>query len=159
MSNQNFDPRKSLNIIRDSLGSTLNRLVEDGRTLAGNVASNAQSLASGAQVLPVDVFETDASVVVKAGPLIGVQPEKIDVSIVGDKLTIKGEISPDDGVQSANYLRRERRFGPFSRTVIIPRPVQADQAEASFKDNMLTIILPKIDEPGPKVINVKPVDS
>src|SRR5512143_4093064 len=107
MSNQNFDPRKSLNIIRDSLGSTLNRLVEDGRTLAGNVASNAQSLASGAQVLPVDVFETDASVVVKAGPLIGVQPEKIDVSIVGDKLTIKGEISPDDGVQSANYLRRE----------------------------------------------------
>jgi HSP20 family protein len=159
MSNQNFDPRKSLNIIRDSLGSTLNRLVEDGRTLASNVASNAQSLTSSAQILPVDVFETDTSVIVKAGPLIGVQPEKIDVSVVGDKLTIKGEISPDDGVQSEAYLRRERRFGPFSRTVTIPRPVQADQAEASFKDNILTIVLPKIEEPGPKVINVKPVDS
>jgi HSP20 family protein len=155
MSNQNFDPRKSLDTLRNTLGSTLNRLIEDGRTLAGN----AQSFTSGAQVLPVDIFETDTSVVVKAGPLIGVQPEKIDVSIVGDKLTIKGEISPDDDNQTANYLRRERRVGPFSRTVTIPRPVRADQAEASFKDNMLTILLPKIEEPGPKVINVKPVDS
>jgi HSP20 family molecular chaperone IbpA len=159
MSNQNFDPRKGLDTLRTSLGSTLNRLIEDGRTLASNVANNAQSLTSGAQVLPVDMFETDTSIVVKAGPLIGVQPEKIDVSIVGDKLTIKGEISPDDDNQTANYLRRERRIGPFSRTVDIPRPVRADQAEASFKDNMLTILLPKIEEPGPKVINVKPVDS
>src|SRR5512140_1443340 len=130
MSNQNFDPKKSLNSLRSTLNSTLNRLVEDGRELASNVANNAQALANNAQsitgsaqVLPIDVYETDTHVVVKAGPLIGVQPEKIDVSVVGDKLTIKGEIMSETDPQTANYLRRERRVGPFTRTVTIPRPV------------------------------------
>jgi HSP20 family protein len=144
MSNQNFDPMKSLNSLRDSL----NRLVEDG-----------MSLVSGSSTLPVDVYETDTTVVVKAGPVVGVEPENIDVSIVGDKLTIKGETKPDDSTPEEAYLRRERRFGTFSRTVTIPRPVKADQAAASFKGSMLIITLPKIEEPGPKVINVKPVDS
>ncbi len=166
MSNQNFDPKKSLNSLRSTLNSRLNRLMEDGRELANNVANNAQALANNAQsiagsaqVLPVDVYETDTHVVVKAGPLVGIQPEKIDVSIAGDKLTIKGEIMPDNDPQTATYLRRERRIGPFTRTVTIPRPVKAEEAGASFKDGMLTIMLPKIEEPGPKVINVKPVDS
>jgi len=144
MSNQNFDPMKSLNNLRDSL----NRLVEDG-----------MSLVSGSATLPVDVYETDTTVVVKAGPVVGVEPENIDVSIVGDKLTIKGETKSDDSLPEEAYLRRERRFGAFSRTVTIPRPVKADQAAASFKNGMLIITLPKIEEPGPKVINVKPVDS
>ena len=145
MSNQNFDPmKKSLNQLRDSF----NRLVEDGL-----------SLASGAQALPVDVYETETTIVVKAGPLLGVQPEKLDVSIVGDKLTIKGETQAENEIPDTAYVRRERKFGPFSRTVTIPRPVKADQAAASLKDGMLTITLPKIEEPGPKVINVTPVDS
>ena len=145
MSNQNFDPmKKSLNQLRDSF----NRLVEDGI-----------SIASGAQVLPLDVYETETSIVVKAGPLLGIQPDKLDVSIVGDKLTVKGETKADDDVPEAAYIRRERKFGPFSRTVAIPRLVKADQAAASLKDGMLTITLPKLEEPGPKVINVTPVDS
>ena len=134
---------KTLNSLRDSL----NRFLEDG-----------MSLANGSQLLPVDVLETETSVVVKAGPLLGVKPENIDVSIVGDKLTIKGESKAEDSPEEANYIRRERRFGAFSRTVTIPRPVKADQAAANFKDGMLTITLPKLEEPGPKVINVNPVD-
>ena len=57
------------------------------------------------------------------------------------------------------YLRRERKFGSFTRSVAIPRPVRADQAVASFKDSILTITLPKTDDPQPKVINVQQVDS
>jgi HSP20 family protein len=97
--------------------------------------------------------------VVKAGPIIGTQPEHIDVSLVGETLTIKGEMRPDEEVGTESYLRRERRFGAFTRSVSIPRPVKADQANASFKDGILTITLPKADGPQPKVINVKPVDS
>ncbi len=145
MSNQSFDPmKKSLNNLRDSF----NRLVEDGLTLA-----------TGAQALPVDVYETETTVVVKAGPIVGIQPEKLDVSIVGDKLTVKGETVPDNDVPETAYVRHERKFGPFSRTLTLPRPVKADQATASLKDGMLTITLPKIEEAGPKVINVTPVDS
>jgi HSP20 family protein len=145
MSNPNFDPmKKSLTTLRDSLG----RLIEDGL-----------SIANGSQALPVDVMETDTAVVVKAGPVLGIQPQDIDVSIVGDRLTIKGEIQPEPEPPEGTYLRRERKFGAFSRTVTIPRPVKADQAAASFKDGMLTITLPKVDDPAPKVINVKPTDS
>src|SRR5579859_2819169 len=114
-SNQNFDPFKTLNQIRDSVG----RFIEDGI-----------SMASGSQLLPVDVYETDTSVVIKAGPLLGVQPESIDVSLVGETLTIKGETRPENDEQQIAYLRRERRFGTFTRSVAIPRPVKADQASA-----------------------------
>lgn len=144
MTNQNFDPMKALGTIRESL----NKLIEDG-----------VQMATGAQILPVDVYETDTTVVVKAGPMVGLKPEDIDVSVVGDKLTIKGEIKPDSDVEEDKYLKRERKYGPFSRTVIIPRPVKADQASASFKDGILTITLPKIEEQHPKVINITPVDS
>ncbi len=145
MSNQGFDPmKKGLNTLRDSF----NRLVEDG-----------MSLASGAQLIPVDVYETETTVVVKAGPILGIQPDKLDVSMVGDKLTIKGETRSDSDVPETAYVRRERKFGPFSRVVTIPRAVKADQATASLKDGMLTITLPKLEEPGPKVINVTPVDT
>jgi len=144
MTNQNFDPMKALGTIRESL----NKLIGDG-----------VQMATGAQILPVDVYETDTTVVVKAGPMVGLKPEDIDVSVVGDKLTIKGEIKPDSEVEEDKYLKRERKYGPFSRTVIIPRPVKADQASASFKDGILTITLPKIEEQHPKVINITPVDS
>ena len=144
MATQNFDPMKALNTIRDSV----NRIIEDGL-----------SAANGAQLLPVDIYATDTSVVVKAGPLLGVKPEDIDVSIVGDKLTIKGETKPESGADAANYLRRERKFGAFSRTVLIPVPVKADQSSASFKEGMLTITIPKSEDAGPKVINVEPIEG
>ncbi len=144
MANENFDPMKALGTIRDSL----NKLIGDG-----------VQIATGAQILPVDVYETDTTVVIKAGPVVGLKPEDIDVSVVGDKLTIKGEIKPDSDVEEDKYLKRERKYGPFSRTVTIPRPVKADQASASFKDGILTITLPKIEEEHPKIINITPVDS
>ncbi len=144
MSNQGFDPMKSWNAIRGSVS----RMIEDGFNVA-----------TGGQLLPVDVYETETEVIVKAGPIVGVQPENIDVALSGESLTIKGESKPEDQVDPEKYLRRERKFGSFTRTVAIPRPVKADQANASFKDGMLTITLPKVENPEPKVINVKPVDS
>lgn len=144
MSNQNFDPMKTIHTIRDSV----NRVLEDGLTLV-----------TGTQLLPVDVYETETSIVVKAGPIVGVKPEEIDVAMVGDTLTIKGEAVPDGQEEGVQYHRRERKFGSFTRSVVIPHPVKADQAAANFKDSILTITLPKTEDPQPKVINVKPVDS
>ena len=97
MANENFDPMKALGTIRDSL----NKLIGDG-----------VQIATGAQILPVDVYETDTTVVIKAGPVVGLKPEDIDVSVVGDKLTIKGEIKPDSDVEEDKYLKRERKYGP-----------------------------------------------
>jgi HSP20 family protein len=146
MSNDNLEPlKKQLNNMIDSVS----RFIEGG-------LSNA---AAGTGSLPVDVYETDTHVIVKAGPIQGVQPEDIDVSITGENLTIKGESKPDDGTPEGTVLRRERKFGSFSRTIKIPRPVKGDQAEADFKAGILTITLPKVEEAQPKIINVKPVDN
>lgn len=142
MANQNFDPKK---VVQGALDS-VNRLIEDGI-----------SIASGTQSVLVDMYETPETVVIKAGPLIGAQPEEIDVAITGTSLTIKGETRPEDDIDGATYLRRERKYGPFTRTVSIPIPVQPDKATADFKDWTLIITLPKAEEAKPRTINVEAV--
>jgi HSP20 family protein len=143
---QTPDPLKNLSAGLNSLRDSLGRLVE-------NAVSSLQSL-------PIDIVETETAIIVKAGPLVGVRPENLDVSITADSLTIKGETRPDDqGMEgSGSYLRRERKFGAFSRTVKIPRPIKVDQSQADFKGGMLTITLPKVENVQPKVISIRSVD-
>jgi HSP20 family protein len=145
MANDPLDPLKNLG---ETIRTTVNKTFED-----------MLSLIPGTQTLPVDIYETPTAIVVKAGPLVGVEPENIDVSLTADTLTIKGEIKPDDDLGTANVIRRERKLGTFARAVTIPRNVKADQASASFKNYILTITLPKIEEPQPKIINIKTVDQ
>ncbi|MCC7207186.1 MAG: Hsp20/alpha crystallin family protein [Anaerolineae bacterium] len=142
MANEGFDPMKSLGQLRDSVS----RMIEDGLNAVG-----------GGHTIPIDMYETDTEVIVKAGPLLDVDLDKLDVSFTADNLTIKGEIRPDEDIPAERYLRRERKTGPFSRTVKVPRAVKPDQSVADFKNGLLIITLPKVEEPEPKVINVRSV--
>lgn len=102
--------------------------------------------------LPVDVYSTDNELVLKAS-VPGVEAEDVEITIEGDKLTIKGETkAPPDDVE---YHIQERRSGPFGRTLTLNVPVEASNAEASFKNGELTLIIPKAQEVRPKVIKVK----
>jgi HSP20 family protein len=109
----------------------------------------------GGENLAVDVYETDQDVVIKTS-LPGVKPEDIDISVVGDTVTIKGEAKEESEVKEESYVRRERRFGSFCRTVPLPNQVVADKAEARFEHGVLTLTLPKAEEVKPKSIKVKP---
>jgi len=104
-------------------------------------------------VMAVDMYETEASVVVKT-PIPGVKAEDIDVSVVGDTLTIKAEVKEDEEVKRDSYLRRERRYGSCCRSVTLPGGLQADKAEADFTDGILTLTFPKAEEVKPKTIKV-----
>jgi HSP20 family protein len=108
----------------------------------------------GAGTLAVDMYETPDEVVVRTA-LPGVAPEDIDVSVVGDTLTIKGETKAEEEDKGANYIRRERRYGSFSRSVSIPTNVVADRAVADFTKGILTLRLPKAEEVKPKRIEIK----
>jgi HSP20 family protein len=108
----------------------------------------------GAETLAVDMYETDDEVVVKTATP-GVNPEDIDVSITGDVLTIKGETKAEEKVEKANYVRQERRYGAFSRSLSLPSTVVADKAKAEFEGGVLTLTLPKAEEVKPKTIQVK----
>jgi HSP20 family protein len=104
--------------------------------------------------LAVDMYETDEEVVVKtAAP--GVKPEDIDVNITGDVLIIKGETKTEEKVEEASYIRQERRYGAFSRSLALPSTVVADKATAEFENGVLTLTLPKAEEVKPKTIKVK----
>lgn len=99
----------------------------------------------------MDLYETDDAVVVKVA-LPGVDPEKVDIRITGDTLTIRGRVEEDVVEENATYYLRERRAGAFSRTVRLPVPVIADEAEATYENGVLTLVLPKVEEVRPKTI-------
>jgi HSP20 family protein len=101
----------------------------------------------------VDVYETDQDVVLKAS-IPGTKPEDIDISIVGDTLTIEGHIDETTEVTEQRYVRRERRHGTISRTLTLPTAIQADRAEAKFENGVLTVTMPKAEEVKPKTIKI-----
>jgi HSP20 family protein len=103
--------------------------------------------------LALDLYETDEALVVTAD-MPGVKPEDLDIAITGDVLTIKGEAKVETEIKRENYHRQERRYGAYSRSVTLPTSVNADQAEAKFKDGVLTLSIPKAEEAKPKVIKV-----
>jgi len=106
------------------------------------------------KTLAVDMYETDDAIVVRT-VVPGVKPEDLDVSVTGDTLTIKGETRAEEEVKEENYIRRERRYGSFCRSLAVPIPVVADKAEAEFENGVLTLTLPKAEEVKPKAIKVK----
>ena len=108
----------------------------------------------GAGTLAVDVYETDQDVVVKSS-VPGIKPEDIDITITGDTLTIKGETQAEEKVERADYIRQERRYGAFSRSLTLPTSIVAEKAKAEFENGVLTLTLPKAEEVKPKTIKVK----
>lgn len=102
----------------------------------------------------VDMYETDDAVVVKAS-IPGVKPEDVEINITGDTLTIRGEVKREEKVKEENYLRQERYYGSFCRSLLLPTRVVADDAEAVFENGVLTLTLPKAEEVKPKTIKVK----
>ena len=104
--------------------------------------------------LTIDVFETPREFVIKSA-VAGVKPEDLDISIDDDIVTIRGERTHDEKVTEENYLYRECFWGNFSRTVILPSQIDPDRAQAGMKNGILTIRLPKTDEPKTKKVGVE----
>ncbi|MBM4429797.1 MAG: Hsp20/alpha crystallin family protein [Chloroflexi bacterium] len=108
----------------------------------------------GVEPLAIDMYETADSVVVKTA-IPGVKSEDLEISITGNLLTIKGETKVEEKVEKTNYIRQERRYGSFQRSVQIPGSVVSDKAEAAFENGVLTLTVPKSEEAKPKTIKVK----
>lgn len=102
----------------------------------------------------LDVSETDTAVHVSA-ELPGVKQEEIDVEIHADTLRVSGEKKDERVVNEHNFHAVERRFGQFDRVITLPAEVDAQQAEATFKDGVLSINLPKVKPVSAQKIAVK----
>ena len=101
----------------------------------------------------VDMYETKDAVVV-AAELPGLVEKDIHLSIVGDVLNVRGERHWNQEVKQENYYRGERWYGKFERSLPLPMPVQADKVTAKYRDGVLTITLPKVEEIRPKEIKI-----
>lgn len=103
---------------------------------------------------PLNVWEDDTGFYVEA-ELPGLALEDLDIALTSDNtLVLRGERKEPQAGQG-QWLRRERTYGRFERMVTLPGPVNADQVEASFKQGVLTVRLPKAPELLPRKIEVK----
>jgi HSP20 family protein len=133
-----------------SLRQAMDRLFEDSF-----VRPSRALAALGEAAAPVlDVYQTPNEVVVKAA-LPGLKPQDVNIDITGDTLTIKGETKAEHEIKREDYLYQERRYGAFSRSVVLPTGLKPDKAEAVLEDGVLTLTIPKAEEVKPKTIKVK----
>ena len=106
----------------------------------------------GSQWVPaIDIYDSKDSIKVKVD-LAGLKKEDIDVSIQENVLTIKGEKKRSSEVKEDAYLRTERFTGTFHRSITLPTEVDQEKVQASFRDGVLELVLPKKEEAKPKQI-------
>jgi HSP20 family protein len=89
-----------------------------------------------------DLIETEKDIVLKA-EIPGADPDKLEIDISDNILTIEGETKQESVSQEESYRRVERRFGSFSRSIPIPRRIVLSKVKATFKKGVLTIVMPK----------------
>ncbi|MDZ4231962.1 MAG: Hsp20/alpha crystallin family protein, partial [Candidatus Pacearchaeota archaeon] len=104
--------------------------------------------------LAVDLYQTDEEIIVQSA-VAGVKPEDLEVSIENDLVTIRGDRSEYVAEEKKDYFYQECFWGTFSREIILPEEVDANAAEASFRDGVLTIRLPKSSRHKKKKIKIK----
>jgi HSP20 family protein len=102
--------------------------------------------------LPIDAYATENELVIVA-PIPGADPDKVEITIEGDTLVIKGEMRPP--LENVSYIFQERAYGPFSRSLTLNVPVQSEKAEATFENGLLILSIPKSEAVKPKSIKVK----
>ncbi len=104
--------------------------------------------------LAVDVYETDGELVIQTA-IAGVKPEDLDISVENDRVLIKGERGQTSKEEGKNYFYQECYWGAFSREVILPTETDPGRAEASMKQGVLTIRIPKIEREKKRKIEIK----
>jgi len=102
----------------------------------------------------LEMYEKEDKFVVRV-EVPGMKKEDIEISVLGDTLTIRGERKAETEVKDEDYYRCELCYGRFSRSITLPSAVQTAKVEATYRDGILEIVLPKAPEAKPKKIQVK----
>lgn len=125
---------------------------EMDRLFSGISGSGSYTATSG--VFPaVNIGENGDKIFIHA-EMPGTRQEDLEISIEGATVTLSGE-RKTDGVGSVSYHRRERRSGSFKKSITLPYEVNAEGAEAHFKDGVLRMVIPKSEAAKPRKIAIK----
>lgn len=95
--------------------------------------------------LAVDMCQTPTEIIIKT-MVAGVKPEDLDISITRDMVTVRGKRMESYEANENDFFHKELYWGSFSRTIVLPAEIEVEEAEASERHGLLTLILPKIDK-------------
>ena len=135
-----FDPVAEMMPLRD----VMNRLFEDSVVRPNSALPRSLSV-------PLDVYAEGDDFVLEVA-LPGIDPNSVDVSILGSQITISGEYAP--APEGRSYLHRERTFGHFERTVTLPTDLDASKAHAHYEHGLLRLTVPKAETAKPRRITL-----
>jgi HSP20 family protein len=138
-----WEPFRELASIQGEMGRLMNGLLE-----------GQQSRGNQSWVPPVDVWET-GSELVYAFDLPGIPEESIEVEVQDDTLTVSATRQKTVEENGDRFYRVERRFGSFSRAVGLPQGVDDSRIQASYRDGVLEIRVPKPEEAKPRRIHLR----
>jgi HSP20 family protein len=134
--------------LRDAMG----RLLDQSFTFGNRESAEGSA---GAQSVPVNIFEAEEILMILV-PMPGLKDEDVDITVRGNSLTVEGreraDLKPDSGKR---YLRHEWRYGPYRRMIELPYAVDANSAEATLGNGVLTVRLQKAETERVRRIQVK----
>lgn len=142
----------NLTSLRDAMG----RLFDQSFTFGGRGEPGAEGgQTSAAQTVPVNIFEAEDLLMILV-PMPGLKEEDVDITVRGNSLTVEGkeraDLKPESGKR---YVRHEWRYGPYRRMIELPYAVDANTAEATFGNGVLTVRLQKAETERIRRIQVK----
>jgi len=110
--------------------------------------------AVGQDYPPINIWMGGDDVIVTA-EMPGLDTADVDISVIGDRLTLSGSRDMTPLKEGESYHRQERNFGRFSRTIQLPFNVEATKVDAKYDKGILTITLPRAEVDKPKKIAIK----
>ncbi len=108
---------------------------------------------TGSWVPPLESFTRDGELVVRVD-VPGIDPQSLDISVEGDRLTVSGERKNSREEKDGGRSYREVVYGAFKRTLALPWEVDADSVKAACKDGVLEITMKAPEKVGAKKIPI-----
>ncbi|MCM8796534.1 MAG: Hsp20/alpha crystallin family protein [Candidatus Omnitrophica bacterium] len=141
-----WDPFRDLEAIQNEM----NRLFDSSLL---RWSDRDVGLLEGAWSPAVDIYDSKGNVMVKAD-IPGMKKDEIEVSVNKDILIIKGEKKQEKETKEKDFVRTERFYGSFNRAIRLPAEVDASKVNATYKNGVLELVLPKKEEAKPKQLKI-----
>jgi HSP20 family protein len=130
-----WDPFRDMMTIREAM----DRWFQQGISGTGQLLSNLRP-----DSIPIDLIEHEDSFEIRAA-VPGVKPDDIEVTVQGERVSIRAESRLANEEHGDNWLMREHRYGMMQRAITLPSPVSSDRAEARIEHGVLSLRLPKLE--------------
>lgn len=140
-------PLNDLNVLRRQMDDIFSRSL-------GNFFDNGEGETMSSWAPAMDVIERENEVILRA-ELPGLSEEDVEITIENNTLSLRGEKRFEEEAEDGNYRRVERRYGSFYRSFSLPSTVDQESIDANFKNGVLEIGLPKVEQAKPRKITVK----